>query len=316
MKNIDSAIQIKPAKRLECFVISRDGVYAVSQSGTGTAISSDGVYAAGQPGAGAAAGSEALIREAQALRFRVFAKEMGAKLKTESEGLDYDEVDSYCDHLIVYDNVKKKIVGYTRLLNQDQAERLGRFYSQSEFDLKQVLALPGRFLEIGRTCVDPDYRGSAVLTTLWSALVQYALEGQFNYLLGCASITPGPSGFAVDAVYRNIDGKNIAPPAIQVAPSIPVPNELRCERDESGIPPLLKAYFRFGAMVCGEPCWDEDFNCMDLFMLLPLDQLQERYSKHYMRGYIAASRPVTGAEIARDDMYAANESGAKQGAGW
>ena len=305
MKRTEAAIQFKPAKRLECFVIARDGVYA-----------------AGQPGAGAAADSEALIKEAQALRFRVFAKEMGAKLKTESEGLDYDEVDSYCDHLVVYDNVNKKIVGYTRLLNQDQAERLGSFYSQSEFNLDQVLTLPGRFLEIGRTCVDPDYRGSAVLTTLWSALVQYALEGQFNYLLGCASITPGPSGFAVDAVYRNIDAKNIAPSSIQVEPTIPVPGELRCERDESGIPPLLKAYFRFGAVVCGEPCWDEDFNCMDLFMLLPLDQLQERYSKHYMRGYIArdgvyaASQSGTGAAIAKDAVYGASVPGAKHGAGW
>ena len=255
MKKIDTATPLKSAKRLECFI----------------------------------ADSEALIKEAQTLRFRVFSKEMGAKLKTEAEGLDYDEVDSYCDHLIVYDNVNKKIVGYTRLLNQEQAQRLGRFYSQNEFNLDQVLTLPGRFLEIGRTCVDPDFRGGAVLTTLWSALVQYALEGQFNYLLGCASITPGPSGFAIDAVYRNIDDKNIAPASIQVQPRIPVPRELRCQRDESGIPPLLKAYFRFGAVVCGEPCWDEDFNCMDLFVLLPLDQLQERYSKHYMRDYKAGN---------------------------
>jgi putative hemolysin len=233
------------------------------------------------------ADSDALIKEAQALRYRVFAKEMGAKLKTDSEGLDYDEIDSYCDHLVVYDNTQKKIVGYTRLLNQNQAQRLGRYYSQDEFNLDKILALPGRFLEIGRTCVDPDYRGGAVLTTLWSALVQYALEGDFNYLLGCASITPGPSGFAVDAVFRNIDPKNIAPASIQVKPSIPVPSELRCTRDESGIPPLLKAYLRFGALICGEPYWDEDFNCMDLFVLLPLDQLKDRYSKHYMRGYQA-----------------------------
>ena len=318
MKKTDTAIQFKPAKRLECFVIAKDGVYAVKQSGTGAAIAKDGVYAAGQPGSAAAVDSEALIKEAQALRFRVFAKEMGAKLKTESEGLDYDEVDSYCDHLIVYDHSSKKIIGYTRLLTQDQAERLGRFYSQSEFNLDQVLTLPGRFLEIGRTCIDPDYRGGAVLTTLWSALVQYALDGQFNYLLGCASITPGPSGFAVDAVYRNIDAKNIAPASIQVQPAIPVPTELRCERDESGIPPLLKAYFRFGALVCGEPYWDEDFNCMDLLVLLPLEQLQERYSKHYMRGYIArdgvyaADQSGTGAAIARDGVYAADQSGGNE----
>ena len=270
MKKTDAEIFIQPAKKLDCFL----------------------------------ADSEALIKEAQALRYRVFAQEMGAKLKTESEGLDYDEVDSYCDHLIVFDNATQKIVGYTRLLDQRQAQRLGRFYSQDEFNLDKILALPGRFLEIGRTCVDPDYRGGAVLTTLWSALVQFALEGEFNYLLGCASITPGPSGFAVDAVYRNIDAKNIAPASIQAKPNIPVPHALRCQRDESGIPPLLKAYLRFGALVCGEPYWDKDFNCMDLFVLLPLDQLKDRYSKHYMRGYIA-----------KDGVYAASVQGATLGAG-
>ena len=100
--------------------------------------------------------SEELIKEAQVLRYRVFAQEMGADLKTKSEGLDYDDVDSYCEHLIVYDNCNKKIVGYTRLLNQYQAKRLGRFYSENEFNLTEVLTMPGRFLEIGRTCVDPD----------------------------------------------------------------------------------------------------------------------------------------------------------------
>lgn len=229
------------------------------------------------------ADSDAMVKAAQELRYRVFAREMGARLKSAAEELDYDEIDAYCDHLIVYDNLKHKIAGYTRLLNHEQALRLGRFYSQDEFDLSPILALPGRFLEIGRTCVDPDYRGSAVLTTLWSALAAYAIAGRYRYLLGCASITPGPSGYAVEAVFRHIDRKNIAPKALQTRPAIPVPPHLRCQRDESGIPPLLKAYLRFGALVCGEPFWDENFNCMDLLMLLPLEQLEQRYGNHYLR---------------------------------
>lgn len=253
------------------------------------------------------ANTEALIKEAQALRYRVFAQEMGATLKSATEGLDYDEVDAYCDHLVVYDNVNAKIVGYTRLLNQDQAKRLGRFYSQSEFVLDSILALPGRFLEIGRTCVDPDSRGGAVLTTLWSALIQYALAGNYNHLLGCASITPGVSGYAIDAVYRAIDAKNMAVPELQVKPLIPVPQALRCQRDESGIPPLLKAYLRFGALVCGEPYWDEDFNCMDLFILLPLEQLQERYSNHYMRGY-SSEQNLYGKSSVREKHQSAGKS--------
>ncbi len=254
---------IKPAKRLECFV----------------------------------AESNELIQEAQKLRYRIFAQELGAKLKSPVEGLDLDEVDPYCDHLIVFDNNTQKIVGYTRLLTDVQAQKLGRFYSQGEFNMNRVLEMPGRFLEVGRTCVDPDFRGGAVLTTLWSALVEYALTGGFNYLLGCASITPGPSGFAVDAVYRSINAKNIAPESYQVTPTLPVPAHLRCNRDESGIPPLLKAYLRFGALICGEPCWDKDFNCMDLLVLLPLDQVQERYSKHFMKDFQVSNEINTSASL-------------------
>lgn len=229
------------------------------------------------------ADSEPTIKAAQELRYRVFAREMGAKLKSAGEELDYDDIDPYCDHLIVFDNVKNKIAGYTRLLNHEQAQTLGRFYSEGEFDLSKILALPGRFLEIGRTCVDPDYRGGAVLTTLWSALANYALEGGYQYLLGCASITPGPSGYAVDAVFRHIEEKNLAPLSLKTTPTIPVPQHLRCQRDESGIPPLLKTYLRLGALVCGEPFWDKDFNCMDLLILLPLEILEQRYSKHYLK---------------------------------
>jgi hypothetical protein len=95
---------------------------------------------------------------------------------------------------------------------------------------------------------------------------------------------------------------------------------LRCQRDESGIPPLLKAYLRFGALVCGEPYWDEDFNCMDLFILLPLDQLQERYSKHYMRGAVADGGYALGnsdadATITRDGIYADSVLEAKHSVG-
>lgn len=227
------------------------------------------------------------IRQAQKLRYRVFALDMGAKLKGAAEQLDYDEIDDYCDHLIVIDNQSDRIVGYTRLLNQSQAAELGYFYSQSEFDLNSILNLPGNFLEIGRTCVDADYRGSAVLTTLWTALIQYCIEGHYDYLFGCASIPPGPNGYAVDALYRTIDAGSMADNDIIVTPKTPIPKQLRCDIDESGIPPLLKAYLRFGVKICGQPCWDKDFNVMDLFILLPLKQLGPKYSKHYMKKQVS-----------------------------
>jgi putative hemolysin len=222
------------------------------------------------------------IRAAQALRYRVFAEEMGAHLHSSEAGLDIDEIDSYCDHLVVFDTQYNKVIGCTRLLSDIQAAQLGRFYSESEFNLHGVLALPGRFLEVGRTCVDSTYRGGAVIASLWSGLAAYTQEHDFSYLMGCASISPGPNGFAIDAVYRKIEAEQFGPSTLEVTPKHPVPIWKRCQRDESGIPPLLQAYLRLGAWVCGEPCWDEDFNVMDVFILLDLQRLQTRYERHFI----------------------------------
>jgi putative hemolysin len=228
------------------------------------------------------ANDPATVRATQALRYRVFAEEMGARLHSRIEGLDYDEIDDYCDHLLVRDTHTGNVVACTRLLTDVQAGRLGRFYSQGEFELEQVLALPGRFLEIGRTCVDPAHRGSVVLGTLWNGLADYVHGGRFDYLMGCASISPGPSGFAVDAVYRQIEPHRFGPAELRVKPRIPVPAGKRCVQDESGIPPLLQAYLRLGCWVCGEPFWDEDFNVMDVFILLDLTRMQARYEKRFI----------------------------------
>jgi len=221
---------------------------------------------------------------AQKLRYQVFAQEMGAQLHSLENGLDIDAVDEYCDHLLVHDLQTGNVVACTRLLSDVQARRLGYFYSEGEFHLDGVLALPGRFLEIGRTCVDPAHRGSVVLSTLWSGLAEYVGLHQFDYLMGCASIPPGPSGFAVDAVYNQIQPHQCGPQHLNVRPKIEVPLHRRCIRDECGVPPLLQAYLRLGCRVLGDPFWDADFNVMDVFILLELDQIQARYEKRYIAG--------------------------------
>ena len=225
------------------------------------------------------------IRTAQALRFRIFSEEMGARLHSRVEGLDYDEFDDFCDHLVVRDMCTGSIVASTRLLPDTAAFRIGHFYSENEFHLEQVLKLPGRFLEIGRTCVDPEHRGSLVLGTLWNGLADYVYRNRFDYLMGCASISPGPSGFAVDAVYGQLRPEQFGPVSLAVYPKTPVPLQHRCVRDESGIPPLLQAYLRLGCWVCGDPCWDEDFNVMDVFILLDLTRLQSRYERRFITSH-------------------------------
>ena len=72
--------------------------------------------------------SEDELREAQRLRYRVFAEEMGAHLNGPA-GLDVDQFDAYCDHLLVRDADTLAVVGTYRVLPPDQAARIGRLYA-------------------------------------------------------------------------------------------------------------------------------------------------------------------------------------------
>ncbi|WP_255210885.1 GNAT family N-acetyltransferase [Methylogaea oryzae] len=153
------------------------------------------------------------MRAAQKLRYRVFVEEMGAVIHTPHYGLDWDEIDDHCDHLIVIDNQTGAIVGTTRLLNDRQAKRLGRYYSEGEFGLEGVLGLEGRFLEIGRTCVDRNVRGGAVLTCLWGVLADYAAAGGYDYLMAAPASRPAPAASPWKRSTNSSPPNNWDPPA-------------------------------------------------------------------------------------------------------
>ncbi|MBK8964180.1 MAG: GNAT family N-acetyltransferase [Candidatus Competibacteraceae bacterium] len=220
------------------------------------------------------------VRAAQRLRYAVFAGEMGAKLHNWRPGLDHDRLDPFCQHLIVRDGFGQ-VVGCTRILTAEAARRAGGFYSEREFDLTPVLALPGTFMEIGRTCVHPDYRNGATIGTLWSGLAAFVAEHAIDYLIGCASIPAGGNGAAARALRRTgaaLSGRGGVAGA--AAPALPRHDGLA--HPASSPPPLLKAYLRLGAKISGEPCLDPDFNVADVLILLPTRHIERRYARHFL----------------------------------
>jgi putative hemolysin len=229
------------------------------------------------------AASEADIRAAQVLRYRVFAEELGARLASADAGIDQDRYDAYCQHLLVRESGSERIVGCTRLLTDEQAAKAGSFYSAAEFDLGSVLALPGRRLEVGRTCIDPGYRQGAAIAVLWSGLAGFIAIHGFDYLFGCASIELADGGVRAEAIMNRLRERAMSPAGLRVRPRRPVPPAAPAGAPISApLPPLLKAYVRLGARACGEPCWDPDFNVADVLMLLAVDELDPTYSRHFM----------------------------------
>lgn len=222
------------------------------------------------------------ILEAQKLRYRVFAEELGANLKSRIPGVDRDIYDPFCDHLIVRDERAGKIVGTYRILSPSAAQRIGCYYSETEFDLTRLIHLRSRMAEVGRSCIDADYRGGAVIALLWSGLARYMQKNEYDYLIGCASISMADGGHRAASLYNQLKDEHAAPPEYRVFPRHALPlahlrGDLDCEA-----PPLIKGYLRAGAWICGEPAWDPDFNTADLPVMMPMNRLTGRYAKHFM----------------------------------
>ena len=220
------------------------------------------------------------LREVQRLRYKVFIETMGLTSLANADGLDCDEFDEHCDHLIVRDSDTLKVVGTYRLLAPTRARKHGRVYSENEFDISRLNNLRGRMVEAGRACIHPDYRGGSVIMLLWSGLAEYMRRERCDYLVGCASISLADGGHNAVAVYQSLV-KHLAPSEYRVTPHLPFPIHKVEAAHKAQIPPLLKGYLRSGAWICGEPAWDPDFESADLFLLMPLANLDTRYAKHY-----------------------------------
>jgi putative hemolysin len=226
--------------------------------------------------------SEADIRASQRLRYRIFAEEMGAHLPSAAEELDRDQYDPYCQHMLVKDNLSGEVIGSTRILSEHQARKAGGFYSESEFNLSQLLPLKGRVIEIGRTCIHPQYRKGRALSLLWAALAKYMDKNQVDYLFGCASIPMHDGGYQAHSIMDELRSSHLADEAYRVNPALTLPEVNEIPARLVSMPPLLKAYLRLGLKVCGEACWDPDFNVADVFVLLDRKQIDPRYVRHYM----------------------------------
>lgn len=231
--------------------------------------------------------------ETQRLRYRVFAAELGARIEDAGTGLDRDSYDPHCRHLYVRENASGRIVACTRILTDDRAAAAGGFYSAHEFDLGWLPHLPGRVMEIGRTCVAPEYRSGAVIALLWSGIADLIRRERFDSLFGCASIGLEDGGANAEAVLRILRADYFSPPRHRAHPRRPLPPCRTKASTSAQLPPLLKAYVSLGAKACGEAYWDPDFNCADVFMLLNVRDLEPRYARRFF-----GRPPVQESEVA------------------
>lgn len=239
------------------------------------------------------------IRKAQQLRFKVFYEEGRAtQQRAALTKRDICPLDKFCDHLLVIDREhqnrfgrkKPKVVGVYRLLRGDVAASHHGFYSQTEFDIAPLLARhpDKRFLELGRSCVDAQYRSKRVIELLWRGLWIYAKHHHIDVLIGCASL-PGVNPLALALPLSFLHHHAAADEEWSVRPlagrgvtmAILDNKAVDARKGIAALPPLLKAYLRAGAKFGDGAVIDAEFGTTDVFTIMPLAELEERYQNYY-----------------------------------
>ncbi|MBN7808529.1 GNAT family N-acetyltransferase [Agrobacterium rosae] len=241
--------------------------------------------------------NEREIDAAQNVRFRVFVEEMGARLPAEAmrRNRDIDAFDAVCDHLLVLDNSiegdpEDQIVGTYRLLRQETAFANNGFYSASEFNIEELIKRhpTKRFMELGRSCVLPEYRTKRTVELLWQGNWAYAVRHRMDAMIGCASfpgVQPEAHALALSFLHHTCGAKGD-----WAASALP---ELYCEMDMMpleainprralfAMPPLIKGYMRLGAMFGSGAVIDHAFNTTDVLVILPVSSIADRYINYY-----------------------------------
>ncbi|HCH56893.1 MAG TPA: hemolysin-like protein [Rhodospirillaceae bacterium] len=236
------------------------------------------------------------IGAAQALRYRVFYEEMSAHPSAEVEAAkrDFDKFDEICDHLLVIDTKRTDlpggVVGTYRLLRSSVANRNGGFYTSDEYEISRIVGTSGETLELGRSCVEAEYRNRPTMQLLWQSIAQYIFRYDIVVMFGCASM-PGTDPQALALPLSYLYYYHLAPPALRpralderyVDMRLLPQEQIDQRRALAELPPLIKGYLRLGGFVGDGAVVDYDFNTTDVSIVVKTDLVTDKYFKHYER---------------------------------
>ena len=220
------------------------------------------------------------------LRYEVFYRELLEKHRV--YGFDIDRFDFKCDHLIIIDKKNNMLIGTYRLIS---SLFVNEFYSETEFDISNIITVPGVKLELGRACVHKDYRTGSSIALLWRGIAEYMKLTNTQYLFGCSSVKVTDL-HEIASMYQVLARDYMAPSHFTVYPkkcfTIRCFDELKAQvHDEDmlsvveKIPPLIKSYLNMGAHICGEPALDKKFKCADFLTLFNTDSSAGKAHKKY-----------------------------------
>ncbi|VBB09797.1 acyl-coa n-acyltransferase [Lucifera butyrica] len=207
------------------------------------------------------------------LRHRVYWKELNFAGKSEYEEetvKDRDAFDEFCDHLLIRDEEQNRCVGTFRFLPGGRLPQGSGFYSEQWFDLGKLSTQRKHILELGRACIDAQYRNTSVFRLLFAGLGAYLKRYPHDYLIGLTTL-PADAKDNIGDIAQYLVGNH----AVNIAFGIKPKKQFPLSLPESGefsvaqinhreiikkMSTLMLAYYKYGAEFISEPSVDVDFN--------------------------------------------------------
>lgn len=223
------------------------------------------------------------LTEVYQLRHKVFVEEMGAQVpKPLRHGVEQDAFDPFSTHLVLHDTTRppgSSIIGVYRMLDRSGASMAGGFYCASEYDISPLQRHRGNLLELGRSCLHPEYRGGIAMFHLWEALKSLIAAQNIDILFGVASF-PGNQVAELAQPLSLLHRDYLAPMHLRPSSREYVPmNRIKpAQIDRKAavlqLPALIKAYLRMGGKVGDGAFVDRAFNTVDICMVLETAAVQ------------------------------------------
>jgi len=228
--------------------------------------------------------SSSIIESCLRLKYDVFTSELRTEFDSKRYVLDWDRYDDYYQHVAVIDNRTNEIIATTRLLDGQAAQAAHGFYSETKFDLSNILDKPYQYTEMGRTYIHPGYRHGSALSMIWRGIARYIVDNKTDYLFGCTSIPFRNGDKYLRSMMYSLRQHHFSDKSLRVYPRIPIVlRKTGSKPDDVIVPTMLKAYLRQGAVICGEPYWNTALGVADVFAFLDGTKITQRYDDHFKK---------------------------------
>ena len=222
------------------------------------------------------------LRRAQRLRWQCFRGRSAAPVP-HGGGLDADDLDARCSHVLIEEVGSGMLVCCFRFLSLASGQGIGSGYAARYYDLSRLAAFPGHMVEIGRFCIHPDWPDPDILRLAWGAMTAHVDAQGVEIMFGCSSFIGADPKLHLEA-FSVLRDHHLAPS--QWRPGVRAPKVFRFEqlplsrrpeplRTRAAIPPLLRTYLLMGGWVSDHAVVDRELDTMHVFTSLEVGALPE-----------------------------------------